>query len=50
MERACALLSCSNIPVTELSDQLGFVNSQSFSRLFTQRMGVSPSRYRAFSK
>jgi AraC family transcriptional regulator len=50
IERARALLSRTNTPVADLADLLGFVNSQSFSRLFSQRMGVSPSRYRSLTK
>lgn len=50
IERARSMLSGSDTPVAEVADQLGFVNSQSFSRLFSQRMGVSPSRYRSLTK
>jgi AraC family transcriptional regulator len=50
MEKARTLLSRSNTPVSDVADLLGFVDSQSFSRLFTQRMGVSPSRYRMLAK
>jgi len=50
IEKARALLARGDIPVTDVADQLGFVNSQSFTRLFTQRMGVSPSRYRVLAK
>ncbi|HVU57829.1 MAG TPA: helix-turn-helix transcriptional regulator [Puia sp.] len=50
MEKARMLLSRSDTPVSDVADRLGFINSQSFSRLFTQRMGVSPSKYRVSSK
>ena len=50
MEKARSLLSRTNVPVSEVADLLGFVNSQSFSRLFFQRMGISPSRYRSLTK
>jgi len=50
MEKARTLLARSDKPVSDVADLLGFADSQSFTRLFTQRMGVSPSRYRAFSK
>jgi len=50
IEKARTLLARSNTPVSDVADQLGFANSQSFTRLFTQRMGVSPTRWRAFSK
>ena len=50
MEKARGLLVRGNTSVSDVAELLGFVNSQSFTRLFTQRMGVSPSRYRAMAK
>jgi AraC family transcriptional regulator len=50
IERACKTLSKEDTTVSELADLLGFSDSQSFTRLFTQRMGVSPTRYRAMAK
>ncbi|HEY4205933.1 MAG TPA: helix-turn-helix transcriptional regulator [Puia sp.] len=50
MEKARGLLSRTDKPVSHVADILGYANSQSFSRLFTQRMGVSPSRYRILAK
>lgn len=50
MEKAQHLLACTGTPVSEVADLLGFANSQSFSRLFTQRMGLSPSQYRDHTK
>jgi AraC family transcriptional regulator len=50
MEKACTLLSRTRTPVSDLADLLGFANSQSFTRLFSQRMGVSPSQYRLLAK
>lgn len=50
IHKARTLLARSNMPVSDVADLLGFASSQSFSRLFTQRMGVSPSRYRALAK
>jgi len=50
IEKARAMLSRTDTPVADVADLLGFVNSQSFSRLFSQRMGVSPSRYRSLTK
>jgi AraC family transcriptional regulator len=50
IEKACTILSRTATPVADLADQLGFVNSQSFSRLFSQRMGVSPVQYRTLTK
>ncbi|MBS1660496.1 MAG: helix-turn-helix transcriptional regulator [Bacteroidetes bacterium] len=50
LEKARTMLTTSSIPITDLSDLLGFANSQSFSRLFLQRTGHSPSHYRALAK
>ena len=50
IEKACAILSGTDTPVFELADLLGFRDSQSFTRLFTQRMGVSPTGWRAMVK
>ena len=46
IEKAQVLLTRSSIAVTDLADQLGFENSQSFSRLFFQRTGLYPTQYR----
>jgi AraC family transcriptional regulator len=50
LEKARALLAGSIIPITDLAGLLGFDNSQSFSRLFYQRMGLYPTQYRLRSK
>jgi len=50
MEKARTILSRTDTPISDVADSLGFVNSQSFSRLFAQRMGVSPTAYRAIAK
>ena len=50
INKARTLLARGNTSVSDVADLLGFANSQSFSRLFAQRMGVSPSRYRILAK
>jgi AraC family transcriptional regulator len=50
LEKAKGLLAHSVIPITDLAMLLGFENSQSFSRLFYQRMGLYPTEYRLRSK
>lgn len=50
IDRACKALTTKDTTVAELADLLGFSDSQSFTRLFTQRKGVSPTRYRAMVK
>ena len=46
MEKAKQLLKHSSVAIQDLSDLLGFENSQSFSRLFRQRTGVYPTQFR----
>ena len=50
IEKARDLLAGSFLPIADLAAQLGFDNSQSFSRLFYQRMGLYPTQYRLRSK
>jgi AraC family transcriptional regulator len=50
IEKARALLTHSVIPITDLAGVLGFDNSQSFSRLFFQKMGIYPTQYRLRTK
>jgi AraC family transcriptional regulator len=50
VEKARALLANSVISITDLAGLLGFDNSQSFSRLFYQRVGLYPTQYRLRSK
>ena len=50
IERARSLLTDSVISVADIADILGFDNSQSFSRLFFQKMGLYPTQYRLQTK
>jgi AraC family transcriptional regulator len=50
IEKARHLLANSTISIMDLSMFLGFDNSQSFSRLFYQRVGLYPTQYRLRSK
>lgn len=47
VEKATQLLKASALTVEDIADTLGFENSNSFSRLFYQRMGMYPTQYRA---
>lgn len=47
MERACRLLRDSALPVTEICFEVGFESLGSFSRLFKNRFGTSPQKFRA---
>jgi len=50
LEKARVLLADSVVPIMDIAGLLGFDNSQSFSRLFYQRMGLYPTQYRLRSK
>jgi AraC family transcriptional regulator len=50
IEKAIHLLSGSTISIADLSAQLGYENSQSFSRCFYQRTGLYPTQYRVEAK
>ncbi|KEO75612.1 helix-turn-helix domain-containing protein [Anditalea andensis] len=47
IERAIALLSTSELNVSEIAYQLGFEYPQSFNKLFRNKMNVSPLEFRA---
>ncbi len=47
MEKAESLLVNTSMQVTDIATLLGFDNSNSFSRLFSQRKNVYPTQYRA---
>jgi len=47
IEKAKEALSTTNLSVSEIVYQLGFVHPQSFSKLFKSKMNVSPLEYRA---
>jgi AraC family transcriptional regulator, transcriptional activator of pobA len=46
IEKAKVLLSTTNLSTSEIAYQLGFGHSQSFARLFKQKVKVSPGAYR----
>lgn len=46
LNRACALLDTTSLPISEISEVLGYADAFSFSKQFKQRIGVTPSRYR----
>jgi len=45
-EKAQQLLELTNLPIKEISNQLGFDSQNYFSRAFKKRYGLSPARYR----
>ncbi|WP_150266065.1 AraC family transcriptional regulator [Paenibacillus tepidiphilus] len=46
LDRACALLKQTRLPITTISCQCGFNDSNYFSRQFSKVFGVSPKAYR----
>lgn len=46
IKHACMLLSQSDMPITEIAISCGFNDSSFFTRVFRNRMGVTPSEYR----
>lgn len=46
LEKAKDLLSESDLTISEIAYRLGFEYSQSFSKLFKKKIGISPLKYR----
>ncbi|MEO3946904.1 helix-turn-helix domain-containing protein [Gorillibacterium sp. CAU 1737] len=46
LEHACILLKKTNLPITVLSYESGFNDSNYFTRQFTKKFGMSPTAYR----
>lgn len=46
IDRAKQLLSDGGPPIGEVAEAVGYDDAGYFSRLFTRRVGVSPSRFR----
>jgi len=47
LERASALLISTNLGIDEIARDCGFANRYYFTRVFKQRMGLPPGRYRS---
>lgn len=45
LRQAKILLANTDKPITQISEELGFSSPQYFSRKFTQKVGIAPSRY-----
>jgi AraC family transcriptional regulator len=46
MERACELLKTTNLPVTEIAQEVGYSSNQVLARVFTKHQRMSPTDYR----
>ena len=50
IERACALLSFTEMPIKDISEQVSFKNQLQFATLFKKFKGVTPSEYRKMNR
>ena len=50
LERACQYLRYGEIPVCEIAEVLGFVDSAYFIKRFKQKLGITPLQYRKRNK
>ncbi|WON78722.1 helix-turn-helix domain-containing protein [Serratia sp. UGAL515B_01] len=50
LTRAAVALRITNRSIINISDELGFDSQQTFTRMFKQRFGTTPNRYRTMSK
>ena len=48
--RACKLLSDTEVPVTEICFQVGYLNISNFNRVFRAQRGMTPSAYRRLAR
>ncbi|GEM_PF-6932774 len=46
IDRACLLLRKSNLSIAAISSEVGYIDPDYFSRLFKQKVGLSPTVYR----
>ena len=46
IRRACHLLSSSDLPIAQISEEAGFDTPAYFARYFRKRLNMSPSEYR----
>jgi transcriptional regulator GlxA family with amidase domain len=47
IDAARAMLEAGDLGIEQIASQIGYGNPSSFSRLFRQRMGLSPGAYRS---
>lgn len=46
LERACHMLKTTNKSITDISSELQFCSPNYFTKVFTQKYGISPSLYK----
>lgn len=50
LERACQLLRTTTTPLIDVAAALGYADQSHFTRVFSARLGISPSRFRAATR
>lgn len=50
IKKACTLLEMTDLPIGEITKSVGYTDAFGFSKLFTQRCGLSPLNYRKYHK
>ena len=50
MQKACQYLLLTDLRVNEIGEKLGIEDPYYFTRLFTKKMGVSPTQYRKINR
>ena len=50
IKKACTLLEMTDLPIGEITKSIGYTDAFGFSKLFTQRCGLSPLKYRKSHK
>jgi len=46
ISKAVVLLNSTKLSMEEVSEQVGYVSSNTFRRVFKQKMGMSPNKYK----
>jgi two-component system response regulator YesN len=47
MEKACELLTNTELKIDDLSTKIGYLNAYAFSRAFKRKYGITPTQYRS---
>ena len=50
IETATGLLTSTRLKVTQISDQVGYCNTDTFTRNFRKLMGLTPTEYRQMNQ
>jgi AraC-like DNA-binding protein len=47
MEKACELLTTTELKIDDLANKIGYLNAYVFSRAFKRKYGITPTQYRS---